>query len=41
MESLIKYFAAMVYFRQMGKVKHTLANIIAITIAIVICGAGK
>jgi len=38
MESPIKYFAAMDDFRQLGKVKHTLANIIAITIAAVICG---
>ncbi len=38
MESPIKYFAAMDDFRQLGKVKHKLANIIAITIAAVICG---
>ena len=38
MESPIKYFAAMEDFRQLGKVKHTLANILAITIAAVICG---
>ena len=38
MESPIKYFAAMDDFRQIGKVKHKLENIIAITIAAVICG---
>ena len=38
MESPIKYFAVMDDFRQLGKVKHTLVNIIAITIAAVICG---
>jgi hypothetical protein len=38
MESPIKYFAAMDDLRQLGKVKHTLENIIAITIAAVICG---
>lgn len=38
MESPIKYFAAMNDFRQLGKVKHKLENIIAITIAAVICG---
>ncbi len=38
MESPIKYFAAMDDFRQLVKVKHKLINIIAITIAAVICG---
>lgn len=38
MESPIKYFAQMDDFRQLGKVKHKLVNIIAITIAAVICG---
>ena len=38
MESPIKYFAGMDDFRQLGKVKHKLVNIIAITIAAVICG---
>ncbi len=38
MQSPIMYFAAMDDFRQLGKVKHKLDNIIAITIAAVICG---
>lgn len=38
MESPIKYFAHMDDFRQLVKVKHKLVNIIAITIASVICG---
>lgn len=38
MQSPIKYFAVMDDFRQLGKVKHKLENIIAITIAAVICG---
>ena len=38
MESPIKYFANMDDFRQLVKVKHRLINIIAITIAAVICG---
>ncbi len=38
MESPIKYFAAVNEFRQLGKVRHKLENIIAITIAAVICG---
>lgn len=38
MESPIKYFTSLNDFRQLGKVKHKLENIIAITIAAVICG---
>ncbi len=38
MESPIKYFAAMGDFRQLRKVVHKLENIIAISIAAVICG---
>jgi len=38
MESPVKYFAHMDDFRQLGKVKHKLVDIIAITIAAVICG---
>ncbi|MBA2762825.1 MAG: transposase family protein [Segetibacter sp.] len=38
MQSPIKYFAAVNEFRQLGKVRHKLENIIAITIAAVICG---
>jgi hypothetical protein len=38
MESPIKYFASMDDFRQLGKVAHKLENIIAITVAAVICG---
>jgi len=37
-QSPIKYFAAVNEFRQLGKVRHKLENIIAITIAAVICG---
>jgi len=38
MQSPIKYFTVMDDFRQLGKVKHKLENIIAITIAAVIWG---
>lgn len=38
MQSPIKYFTSLNDFRQLGKVKHKLENIIAITIAAVICG---
>ena len=38
MKSPIKYFTSLNDFRQLGKVKHKLENIIAITIAAVICG---
>ncbi len=38
MESPIKYSTSVNDFRQLGKVKHKLENIIAITIAAVICG---
>ncbi len=37
MQSPIKYFAAINEFRQLGKVRHKLENIIAITITAVIC----
>ncbi len=36
MESPIRYFTVMDVFRQLGKVKHKLVNIIAITITAVI-----
>lgn len=39
MESPMKYFAAMEDHRKQGYVKHPLINIIAISIAAVICGA--
>ena len=38
MKSPVKYFTSLNDFRQLGKVKHKLENIIAITIAAVICG---
>ncbi len=39
MESPMKYFAAMEDHRKQGYVKHKMINIIAISIAAVICGA--
>jgi len=39
MESPMKYFAAMEDYRKQGYVKHKMINIIAISIAAVICGA--
>jgi len=39
MESPLKYFAAMEDHRKQGYVKHPMINIIAISIAAVICGA--